>query len=277
MTRRSLPLATGPRLSRRHLLAGAGAGLAAGFVGPAPAVSRPRDVDYAIRQVVGEAPVRDGGIVLDVPEHSDTGTAVPLAVRMDPAHAAEVPKVVYVFADGNPRPNILSIWFQPDCGRAEVSTRIRLESTQAVVAVAIMPDGTVWRDRREVTVNFGACADVGSGTDAEIRDFKPETRVSVPKSAHPGEVIAIRALISHPMETGLRLNAFNTWVPLRIVEEFSCSFEGREVIRIRPYPAISTNPYFSFFTRAERGGTFRFTWQDTNGMVFTNSASIEVG
>lgn len=234
-------------------------------------------MEYAIRQVVGEAPVRDGGIVLDVPEHSDTGTAVPLGIRMDAARSGEVPKVVHVFADGNPRPTILSVWFQPDCGRAEVSTRIRLESAQAVVAIAIMPDGTVWRDRKEVTVNFGACADVGSGTDQEIREFKPETRVSVPKTAHPGEVITIRALISHPMETGLRLNAFNTWVPLRIVEEFACSFEGREVIRIRPYPAVSTNPYFSFFTRAERSGTFRFTWQDTNGMTFTNRAAIEVG
>ena len=265
------------QLTRRHLLSGVGTAIFAGLAGVRPASARPRDVDYAIRQAVGDVPVRDGGIVLDVPSHTDTGTAVPLALRMDAEHAGAIPDVVHVFADGNPRPNILSVWFRPDCGRAELSTRIRLESAQSVVAIAIMPDGAVWRSRKEVTVNFGACAEVGSGTDTEIRDFQPETRVSVPARARPGEIVPVRALISHPMETGLRLNAFNTWVPLRIVEEFACSFEGREVVRIRPYPAVSTNPYFSFLTRVERSGTFRFTWQDTNGMVFTNRAAIEVG
>ena len=142
---------------------------------------------------------------------------------------------------GNPRPNIVSAWFTPRCGRAELSTRIRLESAQTVTAIAEMPDGSVWRADKELTVNFGACADVGSGTPAEIRDFKPVSRVSVPKKAQRGEVVTIRALISHPMETGLRLDAFNLWVPLRIVEEFNCSFGG-ESCASGPIPRSPRTP-----------------------------------
>ncbi|MCP8940961.1 thiosulfate oxidation carrier complex protein SoxZ [Alsobacter sp. SYSU M60028] len=263
--------------SRRELLAWAGGGLACGLILPRPALARPRDAEYALRQFIGEATITPGRLTLDLPEHSDTGTAVPMTVGvLDAKGPNDIPRELHVVADGNPRPNILSVWFERDCGRPEVSTRIRLESAQSVIAVAVMPDGHFWRAEREVTVNFGACAEVGTGTDQEVREFKPVPRVSVPKTAKRGEVISIRALISHPMETGLRLNAFNTWVPRRIVEQFACRFQGRDVFRAKPYPAISTNPYFSFFTTAEASGVYEFSWLDTDGTVFTASAPIEV-
>ena len=264
-------------LTRRKLLAGSGAGVAAFALRPPLALARPRDVEYAIQQLYPGVDIRAGKVILDLPSHSDTGTSVPLTVGMERGLSTDdIPRAIHVLADGNPRPNIVSAWFTPRCGRAELSTRIRLESAQTVTAIAEMPDGSVWRADKELTVNFGACADVGSGTPAEIRDFKPVSRVSVPKKAQRGEVVTIRALISHPMETGLRLDAFNLWVPLRIVEEFNCSFGGEQILRVRPYPAIATNPYFSFYARAEESGVFAFSWVDTDGSVFTNTAGIEV-
>lgn len=264
-------------LRRRDLLAGASAATSVAALSPGPTSALPRDVDYAIQRLVGGVSSRPGLVQLEVPTHSDTGTSVPMTVGMPDAPAGpDMPRAIHVLVDGNPRPNVVSAWFAPDCGRAALSTRIRLESAQVVTAIAQMPDGQVWRADQEVTVNFGACANVGTGTDSEIRDFKPVSRVVVPRSARLGEVIAIRTLISHPMETGLRLNQFNTWIPLRIVEEFTCSFDGQEIIRIRPYPAIATNPYFAFHDRVRGRGMYEFRWFDTDGSVYANSATIDL-
>ncbi|MBM3526154.1 MAG: hypothetical protein FJX57_24650, partial [Alphaproteobacteria bacterium] len=212
------------------------------------------------------------------PSHSDAGTSVPLTIGVaaTDGEPAPTPRAVHVLVDGNPRPHVVSAWLSPECGRPEFSTRIRLESAQTVTAIAEMPDGSVWRADQEITVNFGACADVGTGTDAEIRDFKPVSRVSVPSTARRGDVVTIRTVISHPMETGLRLNAFNTWIPERIIDRFICRYVGRELFRARPYPAVATNPYFAFFARVETSGRFEFEWHDTDGSIFTNGAAIEV-
>lgn len=251
--------------------------MGAAVIGAAPGGARPRDVEYAIRQFIGDAVIERGRVVLDLPLHSDTGTSVPITIGFDPAPGEDaVPRALHVLVDGNPRPNVLSAWLAPECGRTEVSTRMRLEAAQTVTVIAEMRDGRVWRTDQEITVHFGACADVGSGTDAEIRDFKPISRVNVPRTAKRGEIVRIRTVISHPMETGLRLNQFNTWIPLRIIERFTCRFAGRELFRARPHPAIATNPYFSFLVRAETSGVFAFEWLDTDGSIFTNSAPIEV-
>lgn len=263
--------------TRRSLLTTASVAIGASLIRVAPSCARPRDVEYAIRQFIGDAAIEQGRVVLDIPAHSDAGTSVPITVGFLPADGeAELPSAIHVLVDGNPRPQVVSVWPSLECGRAEFSTRIRLESAQTVTAIAEARDGRVWRSDQEITVNFGACADVGTGTDTEIRDFKPVSRVSVPPTAKRGDVVQIRTVISHPMETGLRLNQFNTWIPMRIIEQFTCRFAGRELFRARPYPAISTNPYFSFFARAEHSGVFDFEWLDTDGSIYANSASIEV-
>lgn len=263
--------------TRRGLLTAVSFAVGASLIRVAPSFARPRDVEYAIRQFIGDATIEQGRVVLDIPTHSDAGTSVPITVGFLPADGeAAVPRAIHVLVDGNPRPQVVSAWFSPDCGRAEFSTRIRLESAQTVTAIAEARDGRVWRADQEITVNFGACADVGTGTDTEIRDFKPFSRVSVPRTAKRGDVIQIRTVISHPMETGLRLNQFNTWIPMRIIEQFTCRFAGVELFKARPYPAISTNPYFAFLVRAERSGEFTFEWIDTDGSIYASSASIEV-
>ena len=112
---------------------------------------------------------------------------------------ADVPRVVHVLADGNPRPHVLSAWFSPDCGRAEVSTRIRLESAQSVAAIAEMRDGRVWRADKALTVNFGACADVGSGTGILTEMFLQNGNVVYGVEPNQGmREAAERLLKAHP-------------------------------------------------------------------------------
>lgn len=235
-----------------------------------------RDAEDAIRAFFGDVTYSRDGLVLDLPEHSDAGSTVALALRGPLPGLGPVPLVVHVVAHKNPTPHVLSVWFSPLSGRAELQTRIRLETSQRVTAVAKMSDGTYRRIDREVSVAFGACAQIGDGTNDEVAAFRPQAKVSVPPTAPAGEIVTLRALISHPMETGLRLSATQEWVRQRIVSRFSCAFDGQEVIRVRLYPAVSTNPYFQFHARVERSGTFTFEWYDTTDETYTASAPITV-
>ena len=101
-------------------------------------------------------------------------------------------------------------------------------------------------------------------------------RVRVPERAKRGEVIEIRAMIEHPMESGFRLNNVGKAIPRQIVESFTCRYDGREVFRAKLHPAVSTNPYFLFHTVATRSGELVFEWKDDQGNVATHTARLEV-
>ena len=236
-----------------------------------------RNAEAAIRAFFGRVEFENRGLAVDLPRHADVGSSVPLTVTFPGETTEQVyPVVVHVLAHGNPTPHVLSVWMSPEVGKAEFSTRIRLERTQTVSVVAQMSDGRHIRIDRNVAVSFGACAQIGTGSNDDVRAFQPVTRVSVPPEAVKGEIIAIRALISHPMETGLRVDATEEWVRQRIISNFGCYYNGREIFRARPYPAIATNPYFSFHARADASGTFDFTWYDTLDLTFTDQAGIQV-
>lgn len=235
-----------------------------------------RDAEDAIRAFFGDVAYAQDGLTLELPEYSDAGSTVAMTLRGAAPGLGPVPEVVHVVAHKNPTPHVVSVWFSALSGRTELSTRIRLETSQKVTAVARMSDGTHRRVDREVAVAFGACAQIGDGTNDDVAAFRPQPKVSVPASAAAGEVVTVRALISHPMETGLRLSATQEWVRQRIVSHFSCAFEGQEVIRIRLYPAVATNPYFQFHARVERSGRFAFEWYDTTDETYTAWAAITV-
>lgn len=101
-------------------------------------------------------------------------------------------------------------------------------------------------------------------------------RVRVPEKATPGEVILIRALISHQMESGQRRDTAGVPIPRRIINSFSCAFNGQPVFSCDMAPAIAANPYFEFHARVNESGTFFFTWVDDDGSVYTDEQRIEV-
>ncbi len=101
-------------------------------------------------------------------------------------------------------------------------------------------------------------------------------RVRVPEKARTGEVIEIRAMVEHPMESGFRLNNVGKRIPREIVESFVCEYDGREVFRATFHPAVSTNPYLVFHIVATRSGEVKFTWRDDRGASISHQAQIEV-
>lgn len=104
-----------------------------------------------------------------------------------------------------------------------------------------------------------------------------DPRVRIPETAKPGEIIEIKTLISHQMENGQRKAPSGEPIPRDIINRFTARFNGREVFSADWFPAISANPFQSFFFRATESGTFEFTWTDDDGTVSTLTAKLQVG
>jgi sulfur-oxidizing protein SoxZ len=100
--------------------------------------------------------------------------------------------------------------------------------------------------------------------------------INVPKKAKGGDVIEIKTLMSHIMETGYRHTTSGVAIPRDIITSFTCRFEGEEIFRADLFPATAANPFISFFTVATRSGKFDFEWIGDNGFSETASASITV-
>jgi len=100
--------------------------------------------------------------------------------------------------------------------------------------------------------------------------------INVPRQAKRGEVIEIKTLVSHPMETGYRRDQLGREMPRDIVRRFVCTYNGTEVFRADLHPAISANPFIVFSTVATESGTLTFRWTGDNGFSMTESAAITV-
>ena len=105
-------------------------------------------------------------------------------------------------------------------------------------------------------------------------DAKP--RVKVPKTASAGEVVTIKALISHKMESGQRKDADGNLIPRSIINRFTCDLNGQNVVDVAIDPAVSTNHYFEFDATVDAAGEFKFTWYDDDGDVYEDTQSIEI-
>ena len=100
--------------------------------------------------------------------------------------------------------------------------------------------------------------------------------INVPAKAKRGDIIEIKTLMSHIMETGYRHTATGEAVPRDIITGFTCRYNGAEIFRADLFPAIAANPFVTFFATATESGKFEFEWIGDNGFSETASAPIVV-
>jgi len=101
-------------------------------------------------------------------------------------------------------------------------------------------------------------------------------RIKLPDSAKVGEVIEIKTLISHLMETGQRKDADGKTIPRQIISSFAAKFAGVEVFAADMHPGISANPYLSFFMKVPGPGEFEFTWVEDGGKKIVETQKLNV-
>lgn len=106
---------------------------------------------------------------------------------------------------------------------------------------------------------------------------EPKPRVRVPTTAKVGEVIEIKTLVQHVMETGNRKTADGKVVPRNIINTFTAAFDGVEFFKADIQPGVSANPYLAFHMRVSKAGEFEFTWLDDAGVKVTQKAPLAIG
>lgn len=105
----------------------------------------------------------------------------------------------------------------------------------------------------------------------------PKPRVKIPKKIEKGKPFEVKTLISHKMESGQRKDdKTGELVPRKIINAFVCRLDGEEVFRAKFYPAVSANPFVSFYVTAEQNGELEFIWTDDDGTETKHTVAIEV-
>jgi sulfur-oxidizing protein SoxZ len=100
--------------------------------------------------------------------------------------------------------------------------------------------------------------------------------INIPSRAKRGEIIEIKTLIAHPMESGYRLDNKGAAIPRHIISRFVCRYNGDEIFRAELFPAIAANPFIGFFTVAAESGDLVFSWTDDQGRTQTETRQITV-
>ena len=115
---------------------------------------------WGVRAHVGEAGLREGRVSLDIPPLVENGNAVPLSVLVDsPMTPTDFVRSIAVFNERNPQPHVVTAQLGPRSGQARLATRIRLATSQRLVAVAEMSDGSFWSGSADVVVTLAACVE----------------------------------------------------------------------------------------------------------------------
>jgi sulfur-oxidizing protein SoxY len=146
--------------TRRSFLAAAGGVALLSVLKTEPARATPETMQAAIKNVIGEAPLRKGKVMIDVPPLVENGNTVPLTITVDsPMTATDRVKAIHLFNQKNPQPNVIGARLSPRAGKAQLSTRIKLAAAQTIVAVAELSDGTFWSGDADVIVTIAACVE----------------------------------------------------------------------------------------------------------------------
>jgi len=238
------------QLTRRQFLVSAGA-LALGAAFPVYAGPWRRHSEI-LALLDGREPVQSG-LRLELPSVSDTGSNVPVTFDVESAMDADAHvRRVHLLAPANPSPDVFSVDFSPLAGQARLS---RLASTETRVTVS-------------------GCL---TEADTDDSDDLMRTRVRAPTRFVEGESIEVLALINHPMETGLRMGPDGALLPRHIIESFTLELDGEPLISMRLHPSMSANPFLRIALRPRRGGSLLLTWQDDQGRVVREHATLEAG
>ena len=115
----------------------------------------------AIRKLVGGAKVNEGRVTLDIPPLVENGNTVPLTVAVEsPMTEKDYVAEIHIFNEKNPQPYLVAAYIGPRAGKAEFATRVKLNDSQHIIAIARMSDGSFWSDGADVIVTIAACVEI---------------------------------------------------------------------------------------------------------------------
>jgi sulfur-oxidizing protein SoxY len=270
---------TGTRSTRRRFLRSIVAGLPLPAALAAPPVHAVEALDSQRwrdlrRSLFGDRTVRtDPGRVVELFVHpyADDAAVVPIMVR---THLFQKPerhvKHLRLVIDNNPSPFGTRFNFTPESGKADIETRVRLESASPVRVIADLNEGSLWMDAKLVT-GAGGCSAAGAKNDQAMRNLG-KVRFSVDEQfADPGEPLLAHLRVAQPQFSGIGSEA----EPPRFVREIRVFYADRLVMSADLDFTISENPSFRFHFLPDGKGELRAEIVDTGDLQVQDHFEVD--
>jgi len=214
-------------------------------------------------------------IKITAPLRAENGAQVPFAFSIDyPMNDGRYIKAVSVIADANPVPLVAIYRFSPNSGKAEVSTRIRLETDSYVHVVAETSDGKFLMNKAPIRA-AGGCGGTIGGDDKLARQSAGKMKLSV-KAEDASQLKEARLLIKHPMYTGLQRDLVSQgFRPAFFINKVVAKFNDQVVFDADTYIGVSEDPNIQFPFKADQSGTLTVVIQDNEGKEFSTSSEVQ--
>ena len=214
----------------------------------------------AVRAAVGDTQPQLSGLALDLPFVAEDGSSVALGIAFSgPLQAGEYIDSVRVFAPNNPRPEVIDLLYT-GAAPVNVTTRMRLRESQPVFAVATSNQGRRWLAVRDVRVTVSGC--LAPSTTAK-QPIMSSPRVAVAGKPAANQPFTVRAMVSHPMLTGVAADGSQS--EPQLVRELTVTLAGQPLLTARFYTGTAANPFVQAQLSAPLAGELEFVWQDQQG------------
>jgi sulfur-oxidizing protein SoxY len=214
-------------------------------------------------------------IHLTAPSRAASGDQVPFAFSIDhPMTEKQYIKSVTLFVDGNPVPLTAVFHLTPDSGKAEISTRIRLESDSPVHVVAESNDGKFYVNSVMVKAS-GGCSGPATGDEAAARAAAGKIKLALDGPFKRGDLNKATLLIRHPMSTGMQRDAStHGFRPAHFIDRIAVTYNGKPVLTADTNIGISENPSIQFGFRADKPGALQILVHDNEGASFRQAMDL---
>lgn len=212
---------------------------------------------------------------LTAPTRAASGDQVPFSFSIDhPMNAKQYIKSVTLIVDANPVPLTGIFHFHPDSGKAEISTRIRLESDSPVHVVAESNEGRLYVNAILVKAS-GGCSGPVPGSDPAAMAAAGKMKLALDGPFKRGELNKAKLLIRHPMYTGLQRDlSTKGFRPAFFIDKIDVTYNGKPVMTGDTTIGISENPSLEFGFLAHQPGALQVVIRDNEGATFRQTLDV---
>lgn len=210
------------------------------------------------------------------PKRAESGAQVPLTLTVEkPLNAADAIKKVYLFVDANPIPLAATYHFTPLNGKAQISTRIRMETDSYIHAVGETADGKLVMSAITIRAS-GGCGGPVDGDESAIRAASGKIKMNVEDPVKFGEPNPATVLIRHPMFTGLQRDLVSGgYRPAFYMKRLDINYKGQTVMNVDLGVGTAEDPYLRFYYLPDGAGTMDVKATDNEGKEFTHQIEVK--
>lgn len=213
-------------------------------------------------------------IKISAPQRAESGAQVPFSFSLDhPMAPDHYVKSVYVLVDVNPVPLVGIFHFTPLSGKAEISTRIRLEADSYIHVIAETNQGKHYMNAIPVRAS-GGCGGTVDGNEKQVRAQAGQMKLSIDRSRH--EMKRGKLLVKHPMYTGLQRDLVSQgFRPAFFINKAVLKYRGETVMDVDLGIGMSEDPHIQFNFIADKPGVLEVQLQDNEGGTFAKAVEVE--